>query len=63
MFDCREMGVTDVDMLVVLGQLHELIGARSYAMRCYRAVIARRPQHFHSWLRLVRTTVLFCPAQ
>ena len=57
------MGVTDVDMLVVLGQLHELIGARSYAMRCYRAVIARRPQHFHSWLRLVRTTVLFCPAQ
>jgi len=55
MYACvhREMDVRDADTLLVVGELHELIGAPADAVRCLTAALTRRPSHVDTWLRLV----------
>jgi len=49
----RDVDVSDVDTLVVVGQLHELTNAPANAVRCYTAAVALLPSHVDIWLRLV----------
>ena len=46
--------VGDAETLMVVAELHELIGSPADdAIRCVIAALTRRPSHLHSWLRLV----------
>jgi len=53
------MDVRDADTLLVVGELHELIGAPADAVRCLTAALTRRPSHLDTWLRLVHAQSVY----